>query len=238
MVRTGSCLAQPRSDAGGGTTAPSSGQVWGPGVSQCQARRTRWTSLTRAPMAPASWVTPRSPEYQGLAVIPSLDVAEHDRGHAEVGDAGMATDRLLGHLERVLEGGGGFEAEAVDHVALATDDDDVAGVLHRESSPIPRIKRVGAVVRGRLPVQLPEPRVLREAQLILRLDLRRIRRVGQDLVVEIDVARVLHRVELVTTRVLEDQNPALAQHWLAPVQVEQVAGAHAHHQHRVHRRVD
>src|SRR6266568_3190004 len=65
-------------------------------------------------MAPASWVTPRSPEYQGLAVISSLDVAEHDRGHAEVGDARVATDRLLGHLERVLEGGGGFEADAVD----------------------------------------------------------------------------------------------------------------------------
>src|SRR6266571_8220208 len=126
MVRTGSCLAQPRSDAGGGTTAPSSDQVCGLGVSQCQARRTRWTSLTRAPMAPASWVTPRSPEYQGLAVIPSLNVAEHDRGHAEVGDARVAPDRLLGHLERILEGGGGFEAEAVHDLALAPYDDDVA----------------------------------------------------------------------------------------------------------------
>src|SRR6266581_2146256 len=186
MVRTGSCLAQPRSDAGGGTTAPSSGQVCGLGVSQCQARRTRWTSLTRPPMAPASWVTPRSPEYQGLGVISSLDVAEHDRGHAEVGDAGMAADRLLGHLERVLEGGGGFEAEAVDHLALATDDDDVAGILHRESCPIPRIKRVNPVVRIRFAIKLNEPRVLGEPLLVFLFDLERVGRVSQHFVVEID----------------------------------------------------
>src|SRR6266851_5207726 len=87
-----------------------------------------------------------------------LDVAEHDRGHAEVGDARVASDRLLRHLERVFEGGGGFEAEPVDHVALAADDDDVAGVLHCKRGPVPRIERVGAVVRVRLPVKLPEPR--------------------------------------------------------------------------------
>src|SRR6266446_3227031 len=220
MVRTGSCRAQPRSDAGAGTTAPCAGQVCGLGVSQCQARRTRPTSLTRLPTAPASWVTPRSPEYQGLAVISSLDVAEHDRGHAEVGDARVAADRLLRHLERVLEGGGGFEAEAVHDLALAADDDDVAGVLHRERCPVPRIERVGAVVRVRLPVKLPEPRVFREPNLVLRLDLERISRIRQHLVVEIDVARMLHRVELVPAGVLEDQDPALAQHWLAPVQVE------------------
>src|SRR5438067_3756865 len=168
MVRTGSCLAQPRSDAGGGTTAPCSGQVWGLGVSQCQARRMRRTSSTTLPMAPASWVTPRSPEYQGFAVIASLDVAEHDRRHAEVGDAGVAANCLLGHLERVLESSRGFEAEAVNHFALAADDDDVAGVLHRESCPVPRIKRVRPVIRVRLPVQLPEPRVLRGLPRVLR----------------------------------------------------------------------
>src|SRR5258706_11291474 len=134
-------------------------------------------SLTRLPTAPASCVTPRSPEYQGLAVMSSLNVAEHDRGHAEVSDARVAPDRLLGHLERVLEGAGGFEAEAVHDLALTPDDDDVAGVLHRERCPVPRIERVGAVVRVRLPVKLPEPRVLGEPHLVLRLDLQRIRRV-------------------------------------------------------------
>src|SRR5579859_7457845 len=113
IVRTGSCLAQPRSDAGAGTTVPRSGHVWGLGVSQCQARLTRLTSSTRLPTAPASWLTPRSPEYQGLAVIRSLDVAEHDRRHAQVSDAGVPADRLLGHLQGVLEGGSGLEAEAV-----------------------------------------------------------------------------------------------------------------------------
>src|SRR5258708_9305272 len=102
-------------------------------------------SLTRLPTAPASCVTPRSPEYQGFAVISSLNVAEHDRGHAEVSDARVAPDRLLGHLERVLEGARRFEAEAVHDLALAPHDDHVARGLHRECCPVPRIEGVGAV---------------------------------------------------------------------------------------------
>src|SRR5947207_13909681 len=116
IVRTGSTRAQPRSLAAVGTTEPRSGQVWGRGVSQCQARRTRRTSLTALPMAPPSFRIPPSPEYQGISSL--LHVAEHDRRHPEVRDARVTADRLLGHLERVLERGRGLEPQVMDDLAL------------------------------------------------------------------------------------------------------------------------
>src|SRR6202158_1337817 len=81
------------------------------------------------------------------------------------------------------------DAEPVDDLALPADDDHVARMLHRMGGPVPRVERVGAVVRVRLAVKLPEPRIFREPQLVLGLDLGRLRRVGPDLVVEVDVAR-------------------------------------------------
>src|SRR6266481_5155872 len=77
----------------------------------------------------------------------SFDVGEHDRRHPQVSNAGMTTNGLLGHLESVLQGGRRLESEAMHYLALAADDDDVARMLHRMSSPVPRRKRVHAVVR-------------------------------------------------------------------------------------------
>src|SRR6266851_666867 len=236
MVRTGSWRAQPRSLAGAGTTAPCSGHVRGRGMSHRQPRRTRRTSLTTSPTARASCMGPRSPLYQGIRLL--LDFGQQDRRHAHVRHARMAADGLLGHLERILERGRALEAEAMDDLAVAADDDDVARVLHRMRGPIPRVERVGAVVRVRLAVELPEPWVLGETQLVFGLDLDRLRRVGQDLVVEVDVARVLDGVELVAAGVREDGHSPLSEHWLVSVEIEQIAQPHADDQHRVHRRVD
>src|SRR5216684_2330984 len=144
IVRTGSCRAQPRSLAGVGTTAPCSGQVRGRGVSQRQPRRTRWTSPTTSPMARASCTGPRSPEYQGIGLL--LDLGQEYGRHAHVRHAGMATDGLLGHLERILERGRAFEAEAVDDLAVAADDDDVARVIDPVGGPYPRVMRMNAVI--------------------------------------------------------------------------------------------
>src|SRR5207237_9545075 len=54
-----------------------------------------------------------------------LHVAEHDRRHPEVRDARVTADRLLGHLERILERGGGLEPQVMDDLTLTADDDDV-----------------------------------------------------------------------------------------------------------------
>src|SRR5690242_3251343 len=124
--------AQPRSAGEAGTTAPCSGHVRGRGESQCQARRTRITS-PNADVATDATREIGPAEYQ--AMEPLLDLAEHDRRRPQVGHGRVAADRLLGHLERVLEGGRGLEAEAVHDVALATHDDDVARVLHRVRGP-------------------------------------------------------------------------------------------------------
>src|SRR5260370_30444853 len=121
----------------------------------------------------------------------------------------MAADGLLGHTERILERGGALEAEAVGDLAVTADDDDVARMLHRMGGPVKSIKRVRAVIRVRLAVELAEPRVFREPQLVLGLDLGRLRRVGEDLVVEIDVARVLYGVELIAEWVGEDDHSPL-----------------------------
>src|SRR6266849_6075833 len=176
IVRTGSWRAHPRSLAGTGTTAPCSGHVRGRGVSQRQPRRTRWTSLTASPMARASCIGPRSPLYQGIGLL--LDVGEKDGRHAHVRHAWVAANGLLGHFERVIQRGGALEAEAVNDLAIAADDDDVARVLHRMRGPVPRVEGVGTVVRVRLAVELPKPWVFGEPQLVLGLDLERLRGVG------------------------------------------------------------
>jgi hypothetical protein len=65
-----------------------------------------------------------------------------------------------------------------------------------------------------------------------------IGRLDQHLLVEVDVARVVHRVEVGLGRVEHDHHPALTHERLAAVQVEQVPEPHAHHEDRVHDRVD
>ncbi len=69
-----------------------------------------------------------------------------------MGHARVTPNRLLCHLERVLERGRTFETEAVHDVAITADDDDVAGVVHRVRRPVPRVERVSSVVRMGLAV--------------------------------------------------------------------------------------
>src|SRR5450759_1260111 len=74
--------------------------------------------------------------------------------------------------------------------------------------------------------------------MVLSLDIVRVGRRGKKLIVESDVAWVLHRVELVPAWMGEDGDASLSEHRLVPIEVEKVAEAHTHDKDRVHRRVD
>ena len=71
----------------------------------------------------------------------------------------------------------------------------------------------------------------------LRLDLGRVVRLREDLVEEIDVARVVDLMELPRHGVEQDHRPARSDHRLVPIEVEEVAEAEALDQDRVHDRV-
>src|SRR2546428_2290319 len=92
-----------------------------------------------------------------------------------------------------------------------------------------------AVVGMRLAVQLTEPWILREPQLVLRLDLHRRGCIRQHLVVKVDVARMLDGIELVPAGMREDEHSTLPQHWLVSGEIEQIPPSHAHDQHPGHR---
>ena len=87
-------------------------------------------------------------------------------------------------------------------------------------------------------VEVHVPLVGGELGLVLGLQLGRVGRLGQQLLEEVDVAGMVHRVELPAGRVAHDDHPALAHQRATPVQVEEVAQPEAHHQDRVHHRVD
>src|SRR5438477_6113996 len=113
-------------------------------VTLCAVAGFFWATLC-GPWHPANISTNATPA-SARGTTSGLDLRQHDRRHAEMGHAGITTDGLLGHLERVLERGRALETKPVDHVAIGADKDDVASVLHRVRSPYPRIVRVDAVI--------------------------------------------------------------------------------------------
>ena len=108
----------------------------------------------------------------------------------------------------------------------------------RVRAPVPHVERVHAVVGVRRPVQVAVPLVLGVALLEAPLDLDRVGRLAQHLLVEVHVGRVVHRVELARDRVGEDHHAALAHERDAVVEVEEVPEPHAHDEDRVEDRVD
>ena len=119
---------------------------------------------------------------------------------------------------------------------VAADPDDLAQVLERVRAPVPHVEGVDAVVGVRGPVQVGVPGVGRVLLLEPLLDDRRVGRLGEHLLEEVDVRRVVQRVERVRHRVVQDQRAALADERLPPVHVEEVAEPQAHREHRVHDR--
>src|SRR5437773_590672 len=111
MERTGSTRVQPRSLAGAGTTAPSSGHVCGRGVSQCHARRTRMTSSMARPATPPILVSGPS-EYQAN-LVPLLDAAVDLRGRG-LAVARGDVERHHRDLEILVLPEGGVEGSAGD----------------------------------------------------------------------------------------------------------------------------
>ena len=94
------------------------------------------------------------------------------------------------------------------------------------------------MVRVAVAVQVDVPWVRRVLLFELGLDGRRVRRLRQDLLEEVDVARVVHLVEFPRHGVVQDHHPAGAHQRLAHVHVEEVAQPQALHEDRVHDRVD
>ena len=150
---------------------------------------------------------------------------------------GCAADDVGGHLEGVLQRGRRGEAEAAHRARLAADDDHLADVGHAVAAPVPHVEGVDAVVGVARAVEVPVPLVLGVLLLEAGLDLDRIGGLGEHLLEEVDVARVVHRVELPRRGVAHDQHAALAHERLPAVHVEEVAEPEAHHEDRVHHRV-
>ena len=108
----------------------------------------------------------------------------------------------------------------------------------RVGAPVPHVERVDAVVGVARPVEVDVPGIGGEGLLVLRLDLEQVGRLGEHLLEEVDVARVVDRVERPRRRVRDDHHAALAHERLAAVEVEEVAEAEAGDEDRVHDRVD
>ena len=124
-------------------------------------------------------------------------------------------DDVGGHLEGVVQRGRGREAEAPDRARLAADDDDLAEVGQAVAAPVPHVERVDAVVGVARAVEVAVPLVLGVLLLVAALDLDRVGGLGQHLLEEVDVARVVDRVELPRRGVAHDQHAALAHQRLA-----------------------
>ncbi len=110
-------------------------------------------------------------------------------------------------------------------------------VLQGVRAPVPHVERVDPVVRVAGPVQVHVPGVCRVGLLVL-LDLDGVCRLRQDLFEEVDVARMVPRVERPRRRVRQDEHAALANERSSPfVEVEEVSESEAGDEHRVHDRV-
>ena len=118
---------------------------------------------------------------------------------------------------------------------VGADDDHAADLLAAALAPVPHEERVRAVVRVAAPVHLDVARVVGELVLVLLLERVRVAGLGQEPVEELDVARVVHRIELVRARVRDDHDAAVAQERLVPVHVIEVAERHHLHEQRVER---
>ena len=104
----------------------------------------------------------------------------------------------------------------------------------RVGAPVPHVEGVHAVVGVAGAVEVHVPRVGGEGLLELLVHPHRVDGLGQHLLVEVDVARVVAGVELGPGRVPHDHDAALAHQRPAPVHVEEVAQPEAGHQDRVH----
>ena len=110
-------------------------------------------------------------------------------------------------------------------------------VLEGVGAPVPHVEGMDPVVGVAGPVEVDVPGVGGERLLEPVGHLDRIGRLAQHLLEEVDVARVVDRVELPRGGVAHDDHAALADQRLAPVEVEEVSEPEARHQDRVEDRV-
>ena len=158
-------------------------------------------------------------------------------GSVDVADRGRPADHVGCDLEGVVHRRRRREAETSHGPCVTADDDHPPAVLHPVGAPIPHVEGVDAVIGVARAVEVPVPLVGGVLLLPLLRHLVRIGGVGENLLEEVDVARMVDRVEVPRRRVGHDHHASLAHERLAPVQVEEVPQPGAHHEDRVHDRV-
>src|SRR5215212_9119965 len=111
-------------------------------------------------------------------------------------------------------------------------------VVSGVGGPVEDGEGVGTVVGVGVTVEGAVPRVVGVALLVALVDLAYVVGLGEGLVPEVDVARVVYLVEVFRHGVGADQDSAFAHERLAPVKVEEVAEQHVVDEERVHYGVD
>src|SRR5215211_7317716 len=163
----------------------------------------------------------------------------HEEGwDVHVGRARVRAHGVLCHLERFGYGIGPAEPHALRVLRIAAYEYGAAEVVEGVGCPVEDREGVGAVVGVGVAVEGPVPGVVGVLLLVAVVDLMDIVRLGEDLVPEVDVARVVDFVEVGRHRVDADQDSPLAHEWFTPVEVEEVAEEHVEDEERVHDRVD
>ena len=134
-----------------------------------------------------------------------------------VGHVGVRAYGVLGHLERFGYGVGPSESHALRVLRVAADEDGAAEVVERVGRPVEDRERMGAVVGVGVPVEGSVPRIVGVLLLVAVVDLVDVVRLGQDLVPQVYVARVVQLVEVGRHRAGADQDSALAHEWFTLV---------------------
>ena len=151
---------------------------------------------------------------------------------------GLVADHVARHLEGVGQGARRGEPHPPHRLGVAADHDHPAQVLEGVCAPVPHVEGVDPVVGVAGAVEVDVPRIGGVGLLVLLVHLDGIGGLGQHLIEEVDVARMVGGVELPPGRVAQDHHPALTHERPPSVEVEEVAEPEARHEDRVHDRVD
>src|SRR5215204_669984 len=163
----------------------------------------------------------------------------HEEGRdVHVGRAWVRANDVLGHLERIGHGVGPSESHTLRVLGVAADEYDAAEMVEGVGCPVENREWVRAVVGVGISVEGTVPGVVGVLLLVAVVDLMYVVRLGEDLVPQVYVARVVKLVEIRRHGVGADQYSSLAHEWFALVEVEEVAEEHVEDQDRVHDRVD
>ena len=145
----------------------------------------------------------------------------------------------FGHFERLIHRGGALPTHDVGRGRIfRTDDDHFAHVCPAVLPPVPHVERMHSVVGVPVPVHLDVLRVVSELGLVLLLKDEGVGCLRQNPMEELDVRRMMPRVEIVVERVRQDQHSIFLDHRHAAIHVVEIAERQHLYQERVENRVD